>query len=389
VSLTTAKILCVDDEPKVLRGLVRILQGKFSLQIAEGPERALEMLESSGPFGVVLADMRMPFMDGAELLAEVHRRCPDTVRMMLTGNADLNTAVRAVNEGNIFRFLNKPCQPEDLERALQDGLEQYSLVCAEREILEETLNGCVKVLTEILSLADPSSFQNAHELKDLSVDVAKTLGMKNPWEMQMAVMLAQLGRVTVPPEVLAKAEGGNALDVHEQLMMDQIPSAGGSLIGHIPRLEGVGEIVRQQRVDHDPKDEDNPPLGARILRVFMDMVRMEEAGLDRRKALSCLDQESGGHDPRVVSAIALSLGIGMEDQATSTLQIPFVKLCPGHVLAAPLVTCDGRMILREGHRIGHALMERLRNHQRMYGFREPVHIEVPAQGHAEESREAS
>jgi len=371
----TARILCVDDEPKVLRGLRRQLHDKFELELAEGPERALELLESAGPFGVVLADMRMPVMDGAQLLAEVRRLYPDTVRMMLTGNSDLLTAIRAVNEGNIFRFLNKPCAPEDLVRALGDGLEQYRLVCAEREILEQTLNGCVKVMSEALSLANPRSFRNTNELKELAEEVARALGMPRPWEMEMAVMFAQLGRVTIPPEILAKEEAGSPLSPRELGMLELIPSAGSDLIERIPRLEGVARIVKRQAADHDPRNEEDPPLGSRILRVLLDMVRMEESGLVRKKALASMSGDGGAHDPKVVEAVASCLGIGIEGSKGSR-QITFDELRPGNVLAAPLVTRDDRLVLREGHLIGQVLMERLRNHHQMSGFREPIHIET-------------
>jgi len=107
------KILCVDDEPNVLKAYKRGLRSNFAIDIATSGGEALQFIESRGPYAVIVSDMRMPQMNGIELLNTVKQCAPDTVRIMLTGNADQQTAIDAVNPGEIFRFLNKPCQPED------------------------------------------------------------------------------------------------------------------------------------------------------------------------------------------------------------------------------------------------------------------------------------
>jgi DNA-binding NtrC family response regulator len=141
----------VDDEPNVLAAFRRQLRTCFDIETAEGPELGLQTLRENGPFAVVLSDPRMPGMNGPQFLAAVKQLVPDTVRMMLTGQAGLNDAVAAANEGNIFRFLTKPCPQEVLFKALEAALEQYRQVMAERELLEKTLHGVNNVLTEILS----------------------------------------------------------------------------------------------------------------------------------------------------------------------------------------------------------------------------------------------
>src|SRR3954447_55479 len=102
------KILFVDDEPAILDGYQRLLRGEYVIHAANGGAAALEMLERAS-YAVVIADMRMPEMDGAQLLAKIAAKYPATMRIMLTGNSDMQTAVRAVNEGEVFRFLTKPC----------------------------------------------------------------------------------------------------------------------------------------------------------------------------------------------------------------------------------------------------------------------------------------
>ena len=125
-------ILFVDDDPRLLDGVRRRLRGKFAIETAVGPERGLELLAQRPPYAVVVADMNMPGMDGARFLGCVREHSPDTVRMMLTGNTDIDTAIAAVNAGNVFRFISKPATPEALEQFLNAGLEQRRLVAAMR-----------------------------------------------------------------------------------------------------------------------------------------------------------------------------------------------------------------------------------------------------------------
>jgi DNA-binding NtrC family response regulator len=112
------RVLCVDDEPNILRALTRSLHGRFELVTAVGPHAGLEALEREGPFTVVLSDMRMPGMDGVEFLTKVSQRWPQTVRMLLTGMGDTDAADRATREGVIYRTLAKPCPVDDLRDAL-------------------------------------------------------------------------------------------------------------------------------------------------------------------------------------------------------------------------------------------------------------------------------
>ncbi len=145
------KILFVDDETDLLRGYKIMLRQHFEVDTAEGGAQGLAEIQSHGPYAVVVSDMRMPGMNGVEFLSQVRHRAPDTIRMMLTGHTDIKAAMDAVNEGNIFRFLAKPCEREVLTSAINSGLVQHRLVIAEKELLEKTLMGSIKVLTERLS----------------------------------------------------------------------------------------------------------------------------------------------------------------------------------------------------------------------------------------------
>jgi DNA-binding NtrC family response regulator len=145
------KILLVDDDSNILDGYRRSLGREFLMETAQGGEPALALAAKNGPYAVVVSDMRMPGIDGIQLLSRIKALAPDTIRVMLTGNADMETAINAINEGSIFRFLNKPCSKESMAKTLTAALVQYRLVTAEKQLLEQTLSGSLQVLTEVLS----------------------------------------------------------------------------------------------------------------------------------------------------------------------------------------------------------------------------------------------
>jgi DNA-binding NtrC family response regulator len=206
--LMTERILCVDDDPNVLQAYQRALRKQFHIEPAFGGEEALQAVAEQGPYAVVVSDMRMPGMNGIELLAKISEIAPDTVRMMLTGNADQETALEAVNQGHIFRFMTKPCPPEIFAKALEAGLAQYRLITAERDLLSKTLSGSVKVLTDVLGLVNPAAFGRAARVRRLVHELCARLPVGAAWQVEIAAMLSQIGCVAVPEETLAKVYNG-------------------------------------------------------------------------------------------------------------------------------------------------------------------------------------
>ncbi|MGD9858372.1 MAG: HD domain-containing phosphohydrolase, partial [Planctomycetaceae bacterium] len=249
--MTTTKVLCVDDDAKILNGIRRQLGGQFDLETAEGPLAAQQLLEQSGPYAVVVSDMRMPEMTGIELLKLIRKTYPDTVRIMLTGESDLNTTINAVNEGNIFRFLSKPCGAEILGTAISDGLRQYQLVTAERELVEGTLKGSVKLLSEMLSLVSPASFGRAARVQRMATKVGEKLGTANLWELEIAALLSPLGCVTVPDAIVEKVSRGERLSAAESEAYETHPRFASKLLKNIPRLESVAQTIEYQSQSFD------------------------------------------------------------------------------------------------------------------------------------------
>src|SRR5271170_5040992 len=146
------RVLFVDDEPQVLEGIQRSLRKRVELRTAANATEGLRLIIEEGPFAVVVSDMRMPGMNGAQLLAKVREQEPDAVRMILSGQSDMQATIDAVNQGHIYRFLSKPCAADQLFLAIEDAIKQHQLVTAEKVLLEHTLSGCVKMLIEILGM---------------------------------------------------------------------------------------------------------------------------------------------------------------------------------------------------------------------------------------------
>lgn len=376
----TEKILCVDDEANVLAGFQRSLRKQFQLETAQGGEAALALLEKNGAFAVIVSDMRMPGLNGLQLLQRVKQRWPDTVRVMLTGNADQQTAMDAVNEGSIFRFLTKPCPPERLASTMTAALEQHRLITAERELLENTLSGSVRALTDILALLAPETFGRGQQLREQMRAVAEALKLPDVWGLELAAMLHGLGQVTLPAEVAARARIGAALSAAEETMVRRVPEAGSNLLMHIPRLEAVARMVlfQSKHFDGSGFPLDTPggkeiPAGARLLKVLVDLAQLEKRGSSRREALAQMRERAGWYDPDLLDAVAAVLGAG---RPKPTASIAFKDLKPGQVLVSDVTTKEGLLILAAGNRITPSLLERLRNFAALSGVREPIYVEA-------------
>ena len=380
------KILCVDDDANILAAYQRNLRKQFTINTALGGEQALAAIETQGPYAVVVSDMQMPGMNGIEFLLKAKEKAPDTVRFMLTGNADQQTAMEAVNKGHVFQFLTKPCPPEMLALALEAGLKQYRLVTAERDLLEKTLSGSIKVLTDILALIDPRSFGGGELLRDYTRTFVKSLKINQTWEFEVAAMLSQIGFVTIPPGVIQKARAGHGLSGQEKDMLTQVPTTGAELLSNIPRLNTVAKIVLYQNKNYDgsgfPIDSvagEDIPIGSRILKVLSDLLQLETKETPKATALSLMQNRTGLYDPRVLDAAFACFDIYLP-QATSAKSsgrpIGFKELQPGHVLISNIETSDGMMIVTARNKISPLLLQKLRNFAAISGIKEPVYVEA-------------
>jgi CheY-like chemotaxis protein len=358
------KILLVDDEIAILQGYQRLLHREFHTDIAVGGPGALIAIEANGPYAVVVSDMRMPEMDGAQLLAKIKILAPDTIRVMLTGAADMRTAVSAVNEGSIFRFLTKPCTKETLAKTLTASLVQHRLVIAEKELLERTLSGSIHVLTEVLSLVNPAAFGRAVRLRRYVHHIAQRMSLRSPWRFEVAAMMSQLGCVTLDPETVDGVYAGQTLTPEEQARYEAHPLVAHDLLTNIPRMEPIAWMIAHQNhpapVEGDVADREKADmrLGAEILRAalaFDDLLRKDSS---KTEALHRLAIQHKDIDTRIIQAL---VEFQPDEEELDVRSCAIDELTPAMVLHEDVRTNSGSLIVAKGQEITVPLVLRLKS----------------------------
>jgi response regulator RpfG family c-di-GMP phosphodiesterase len=363
------RILCVDDEEHVLDSFRDTFRRIFDVRTATGATAALAMLrQEPDAYAVILSDMRMPGMFGSEFLREARAVAPASVRILLTGYADLDSAIRAVNDAQLFRFLTKPCESEQLVRAGLAALAQHRLVTAERVLLEQTLRGCVNALVEVLALASPAAFGRAGRVRDYVRKFAETLALENRWEIEVAAMLAHIGAVTLPSQTAEKLYTGHSLSPEEKAMVDRMPQSARRLLANIPRLDGVVKILDAYN-GRSPANGEPPPVGANMLRIAVDYEELESSGLTDTVALGAM-RGRGSYDPQLLDAFSRVVGVG--GQAPLVRELSLSDLRTGMTLADDVQTLGGQLLVARGQTVSDHLLERLTNLRA--DLREPLRV---------------
>jgi response regulator RpfG family c-di-GMP phosphodiesterase len=300
-------ILLVDDDIRVVSALQRSLHRNYEIEIAGNATDALGALEHSN-YAVTVSDFQMPEMNGVEFLAKVRQIAPDTVRILLTGHAEVEVAIAAVNEGNIFRLLTKPCPMNVLTSALDAALNQYRLMTAESEALRETLTGTVAVLMEMLSVVQPLAFGAADRVLRHVRKIARALQLKNTWELEAAAMLSTIGCASVSPTLLRKYYSGEAMSDEESEVWLSHPQNGRSMLESVPRLKSVAQMVERQMDYYQAdsvlrREELSAGFGAQILHVAHELERSLGSGRNVEAAISHMRAESARYHPEILSAL--------------------------------------------------------------------------------------
>jgi len=376
--MSESKILFVDDDPKVLNAIDRQLSDDFEMYTADGPSAALKALEDDGPFDVVVSDMRMPEMTGVEMLKHVRHTHPDTVRIMLTGYADLDSTIDAVNEGNIFRFLSKPCRADALKAAISDGVRQYQLVTAERELVEGTLKGSIKVLFDVLGIVNPVAFGRASRIKRIATAVANEMAIADVWEVEIASMMSALGCISLPEGTLQKLMEGATLSDEEMKAYVGHPALGQSLLENIPRLSNVATIVGYQDKHFDgsgiPDDSakgSEIPIGARILKAAIDFDLQETRRGDSVEAFAQLREQPDKYDPDVLKAMSAAFDSLFSAKSRA---VEMDELRIGLVFSQNVNNKSGQLLVGRGQEVTRSIIDILRRIDENHNLELPMHV---------------
>ncbi len=363
-------ILIVDDEPNLLSGITRNLHDQFEFETAATALEALDRLWHNPKIGVIMTDLRMPNMNGIELLIQVKLKFPSVVPLMLSGNADLSEMSQAVNEGHIFRFLTKPCPPDLLAKMLNAALDQRRLIESEKILLQKTLNGSVQVLVDILSMFDSEAFGQAQTLRGLSKYLAEQFD-EDPWIVENAALLSHLSMVTIPTDLIQRYRSGDSLTVQEREIFQNIPKSSANLISQIPRLDVVAKTILYQRKHFNgigfPNDKiagSEIPFGSRILKGARDLLDLLQTGLKIPGALEVMQARVGEYDVAILHMIDIckeTIEKQFFRKGVSTLKLSdMTKLRPGQLVKHKIETKNAVLIVREGVILQAALIEKLR-----------------------------
>jgi response regulator RpfG family c-di-GMP phosphodiesterase len=382
VSPASERVLFVDDEQNVLDGIQRSLRKHIAVQTATSGADGLRLLRETGPFALVVSDMRMPSMNGAQFLTKVREQEPEAVRMILSGQADLEATIAAVNDGHIYRFLSKPCSPEKLLAAVEDGLKQHRLINAEKVLLEQTLSGAVKMLIEILGMVSPAASSRASRLQRYVIELASALSLPARWQWGLAAYVSQIGCVTLPKEILSKVEASQALTDEEKGLFESHPEVAGKLLATIPRLEDVAAIVAAQFAQPNcagksdkVADWDLRSAGELLLQIACEFDRLITRGGTRENAVAALKIAKPAL-PQAILKPLLSLNIA--NQGSVIRQIRLKDLALGMVLDEDLVSPKGIRLVPSGQEITRTLLVRLASIASGVGVAEPFRVRVSA-----------
>jgi response regulator RpfG family c-di-GMP phosphodiesterase len=376
------KILFVDDDQNILSAFQREFRKEFQVDTAADPEEGLKTVAARGPFAVIVSDFRMPKADGNRFLSAVKKIAPDSVRVLLTGHADVNTAIHAVNEGSVFRFLTKPCPSDTLGKVLAAAVQQYRLVTAERDLLENTLRACVKVLAELLGLVNPEAFGRSSRIRSRVRSIAEQMKLANLWQLETAALLSQIGCVIFPAGVQKKSYTNEQLTREESRLFNMHPEVGSGLIENIPRMEEIAQMIKYQGkhfngggspLEH--RNGNDIPMGARVLKVALDLDVLEAAGMSTKEALQTLRARNGWYDPQILAALETTL-----QDAKPKIEVRFLglnELVEGMILGEDLRSDDDLVLIAQGQEVNRAMLVRLRQFGRTSSIKEPFRVLVP------------
>jgi len=370
------RILLVDDEPNILSSLRRQLRNHYEVEIEEDPTMALLALNRDQPFSVVVSDYRMPKMNGIEFLSEVRKKSPETTRVMLTGYADLDNAIRAVNDGHLFRFLTKPCEKNVFLKNIGEAIKQYELVTSKRILLEKTLKGSVELLNEITALVNPEAGSRINRVRRYVRYLAKKKAVKDMWRYDIATMLSQLGTLILPAGTMDTLLHGDEFSPEQVQMFEMHPGIAQSLISKLPRLESIAEMIAYQLKGFDgsgtPRDavsEDEIPLGGRILKLSLDYDLYLQQEKTSQKAFAKLEETVEVYDPELLYFLEGMLGV---EAHYVVKELSLDQLCPGMILHEDVTSKQGAMLLRKSLELDKDKIDRIHMFSEKVGISEPI-----------------
>ncbi len=379
--MVNKRVLFVDDDKNFLAGIQRSLFRRFDLCVASSPAEGLELLGQE-TYSVVISDMKMPDMTGIQFLAQIKELYPDTVRVLYTGYADQQTAIDAVNKGEIFRFLTKPCSLELLIRVLHDAISHYQLVTSERDLVEKTLLGAIDLLSQILSVTNPTAQGQAKRMKFYIHHLASALGYDDLWFYEMSAMLSRLGCLTIPSTLFDRYLADEMLSDADQCLINSHPAVAEELLLNIPRMEEIAAAVALQNLPcadfmlGTAQDySDRVKLTAQLLHILNEYDR--QLNIRHRPHGSVMKQLAANpfeYHPAMIAELEKmpSLKVQYEPVAISAMELTMQMQ-----LVEDIFTHTGVKLAASGQELTDFLLIGIKNYAKKIGVKEPFTVLAP------------
>ena len=360
------KILFVDDEKSLLTGLELTLGRTFDVQVSSSVEEALKLFKEQGPFAVVVSDFQMPVMNGAEFLQKIREVDKEVVTMLLTGAANFENVSDTVLHGQIFRLLGKPCSPEKMKEHIEAALRQYQLIRAEKDMLEQTLNGAVRAMTSILAASKPLFFGRAQRVKETAFKLAEILEVSDPWRLELAATFSYLGHVGLPDGIQEDVYKQNRLPKEVVEIMDGFPTFISGVLGGIPRLGEIPEIIKLIGADYDPRAADKTGVRklASILRFSQQYDHYASEGRSNAKIRELLAASEEKFVPGIIGAFTMAYDVSADDDYVDMIDPRL--LAEGMEVNQDVRLPDGTLIAPKGTIVDEHFLRIVRNYFATY-----------------------
>lgn len=380
---TQKLILVVDADVKVLTAFQQLLGSKFQIVTARSAVEAVAWIERNPSVAVVISSLNLPDIDGVEFLKSVTDFAPVAARIMLTADRSLEVARRAVNEANVLMHLLKPCPADEIENAIRSGLAYHNRVVKEKSLLEKTLSGSVKLLIDMLALFHTDAFRKTTVMRQQALKVAKALGLKKVWELEMAVMFSPLGEALLPREILSRYRSAKTLTDPQRELLARAPEQSRDLLRNIPQFERIAEVLYYSGRGFDGSGfpTDGPtgkdiPLHSRILKILIDLwYACPDTGVDLA-AFEALSINRRQYDPALLKVVRACLLTDKDlSERFQTVACHIRALRPGDILIDDIIT-DGshELVLSRGHQLTETTIKRLSQFDRLTGLRQPIRV---------------
>jgi len=235
-------ILIVDDEVNNLQLLKRTFRGKYRIITASNGLEGLETLKGNlNDISLIVSDHKMPIMEGTKFLEEANKIAPDVIKILLTGFSDIEIITDAVNKCNLFQYVLKPFNPDELQEAVRNGIDKFDLASSKSLILKdlkELFYKTIKSIAAALDAKDPYTHGHSMRVTLYSIILAKELGIPEAQldQIEMAGLLHDVGKIAIPQAILCKP--GHLTD-DEFAVMKEHPKNSEKLIASIKKLHDV------------------------------------------------------------------------------------------------------------------------------------------------------